>query len=220
MSFAKRCFISYLQTGRIIANSRESLVRIIGTVQSIESSGCDPENHKEFPGLQHFNEDFVILTLDDGTALANLWTPSSMIKNLSITGGETLECLARLYQRSKIRRWYTEALILVTDPNVEYMRWMELGNPPVNENESRRYGYPAKLKNAKEAYRLICLQCKLSTSGSSSTGSSTTTGQNGVSIKDLAIVMQIPVNEMEKMIQELQLNGQVYQNASGNFVPL
>ena len=210
MSFAKRCFISNLDTGNIIPNSRESLVRIIGTVHSIERKGCNQEDHKAFPGLQHYDEDFNVLILDDGTALAKLWTPCSMTNKLSLRGGETIECIARLYQNgSTQRRWYSEALILVTDPNIEYMRWMELGNPPQDENECRNYGYPTIRKNSKEAYRLICLQYRLSANG-----------KKGVKTKDLAVVMRLPLSEVENMIQELQLNGQVYQNENGNFVPL
>jgi Mn-dependent DtxR family transcriptional regulator len=43
---------------------------------------------------------------------------------------------------------------------------------------------------------------------------------NGARMEDLALVMQISKTEMQNMIQELQMNGQVYQNDEGKYVPL
>jgi hypothetical protein len=205
MSYAKRCFISHLHTENIVANSRESLVRIIGVVISIESARQEPT--ASFPG-KHGKEkgDLFLITLDDGTAVINIWTPSSMVQALSLSAGVSVDCMARLRQNSSIRRWYTETLILVTQPDIENLRWLELSNPPKSKNDSRRFGYPTLKINADEAYRIITLQSHLS--------------KEGVSMEDLASVMQKSESEMKEMIQELQVNGQVYQNEGGKYVPL
>jgi hypothetical protein len=205
MSFSKRCFISHLHTGSIVANSRESLVRIMATVLNIEPVPTQPQEHIAFPGEQDRGGELVLLKLDDGTAIIDLWTPYSMIQKLSVRPGITVECIARLCQNRTVKRFYTETIILVTNPDMEHFRWMELSNPPTSTSDSRQYGYNTTKFNADEAYRIICLQSRM---------------DNGARMEDLALVMQISKTEMQNMIQELQMNGQVYQNDEGKYVPL
>lgn len=205
MSFSKRCFISHLYTGSIVANSRESLVRIMATVLHIEPVRTQSQDRISFPGAQDQRGELLLLKLDDGTAVVDLWTPHSMIQKLSLRPGMLVECIARLCQNGKVRRFYAETIILVTNPDIEHLRWMELGNPPKSKNDSRRYGYPTVESNADEAYRLICLQSRM---------------EHGVRMEDLAMVMRKTETEMKSMIQELQMNGQVYQNGEGKYVPL
>eukprot|EP00980_Cylindrotheca_fusiformis_P010720 scaffold2402_cov109-Cylindrotheca_fusiformis.AAC.2 len=177
----------------------------MATVVQIEPVQRQSDKHVSFPGAPDQQEPISLLKLDDGTAAVDFWTPYSMIQELSVRSGMTVECIARLCQSNTVKRFYTETIILVTNPDLEHLRWMELSTPPKSENESRRYGYPTIEINANEAYRIICLQAKL---------------ENGVQMEDLALALQKSQLEMKDMVQELQVNGQIYQNDEGKYVPL
>jgi hypothetical protein len=201
MSASKRCMICELHTGTFLANSR-AFVRIMGVILAIEAATDD----QTYPmAKNHLEEDLCLLVLDDGTASVDLWTPRSMIHSLAAEPGQTLDCMARLRQNGLVKRWYSDTLIPVTDTETESLRWMEVSHPP-NPNECRRFGFPTKKLNANEAYRLICVQTQFE--------------KNGVSLEDLALVMQKSKSTMQEMIQELQITGQIYQNEKGNYVPL
>jgi hypothetical protein len=82
---------------------------------------------------------------------------------------------------------------------------MELSLPP-SPNETMRSGYPTIKPNANEALRLIAVQAKHC--------------NEGASLEDLAMVMQLSQEAMQELILQLQLSAQIYQNELGNYVPL
>jgi hypothetical protein len=130
-----------------------------------------------------------------------------MINSLSLQPGETVDCIVRLLQNATVKRWYSDTLIRVTDPDAESLRWMEVSSNNGDNNVCRRFGFPRFKRNTDEAYRLICVQTKLD-------------DESGVSLEDLALVMRTSPRSMQEMIQELQISGQIYQNQKGNYVPL
>ncbi|CAJ1947048.1 unnamed protein product [Cylindrotheca closterium] len=202
MSCPKRCFISDLYSGSIIANSRASLVRILATVLSIEP--ISSQSHcVAFPGRKSQHVEFIMLQLDDGTASIGFWTPRSMVKKLSVHPGDVVECVAKLCQNGEIKRFYTEALSSIEDPEMEHLRWAELTN--TSSKSSRRFGYPTLEWNAEEVYRMICLQSR---------------GGNGVMMEDLALVMRKTKKDMQAIISRLQLDGLIYHNEDEKYVPL
>jgi hypothetical protein len=174
----------------------------MGVILAMESTG-----NQNYPIVDQIldSRDMILLILDDGTSSIDIWTPSSMIDSLSATAGQTVDCIARLRQNGTLKRWYADTLIRVIESDAECLRWMELSHPP-GPNECRRFGFPRTKMNAEEAYRLICVQSQID--------------GEGVSLEDLALVMQEPKSKMEEMIQELQITGQVYQNKEGRYVPL
>jgi hypothetical protein len=82
---------------------------------------------------------------------------------------------------------------------------MELSLPP-SPNETMRSGYPTIKQDASEALRLITVQANHC--------------NDGASLEDLALVMQLSQEIMQGMILQLQLSAQIYQNEFGNYVPL
>lgn len=201
MSASERCFIVDLHTKTFLANGRQS-IRIMGVILAVESAG-----NQDFPIVDNDldSRDMFLLILDDGTATIDIWTPKSMIDSLLAKPGETVDCIARLRQNGSIKRWYSNTLIRITDPEAESLRWMELGNPP-GPNECRKYGYPRIKMNTQEAFRLIFVQSEIN--------------GEGLSLEELALVMQQTESKTKEMIQELQATGRIYQNRDGNYVPL
>ena len=154
-----------------------------------------------------------------------------MIQKLDVQPGHTLECVAWLRQRGNTKKWYAKCLWRVIDPHAEilvrevlllatsdYMllsteplfhseqkRWMELSLPP-SPDETMRTGYPTIKQNANEALRLITVQAKHC--------------NEGCSLEDLALVMQLSQESLQELILQLQLNAQIYQNEFRNYVPL
>ena len=162
----------------------------------------------QYPGDVTSNDDYrnlMSLTLDDGTATIDILTPDYMIRKLNLELGQTVECIAWLRQRGTIKRWYVQSLAIMTDPHAEILRWFELSFRP-KPHESLEWGYPAFQRNAAEALRLITVQTKHDS--------------DGVSLDDLALVMQLSPESMQEMLVTLQLEGQIYQNHLGNYVPL
>jgi hypothetical protein len=203
-TMSKRLFIADLLTGSFLANSREC-VRIMGVILGWQQP-ADIHDNPRFPGFDPSScGEMILLTLDDGTATATLWTPKYMIERLSAEPGQNMECIIRLRQKGTLKRWYTDTLIKMVDPAVEALRWMELSRPP-SQDECRRQGFPRIKMNSNEVYRLICVH--------------TDSDKAGLSAEDLALVMHTPLPKMKDYIVELQLNGMIYQNAEGNFVPL
>lgn len=202
MACPKRCFISQLYTGSIIANSKASLVRILATVLAIEPISSQRDT-VEFPGRKTEHVEFILLQIDDGTATIGFWTPFRMVEKLSVHPGDVVECIAKLCQNGEVKRFYTESLSSIEDPEMEHLRWAELTH--TSSKSSRRFGYPTLEWNGEEAYRMICLQSR---------------GGNGVTMEDLARVMQKTKKELQELISQLQLDGLVYHNEDGNYVPL
>jgi hypothetical protein len=201
---SKRCFLCDLSTGNFLANSLET-VRLMGVAVHVEPT-VDPV---EYPGdgvtSNNDYRNLMLLRLDDGTATMDILTPDYMIQKLDLQLGQTLECIAWLRQRGTIKRWYAQSMAIVVDPHAEILRWLELSFRP-KPNESMEYGYPTIQRNAAEALRLITVQA--------------THDSDGVSLNDLALVMRLPPETMQEMLVTLQLEGQIYQNHLGNYVPL
>lgn len=200
---SKRCFLCDLSTGNIVANSLET-VRLLAVAVHVEPT-VDPV---EYPGDMVTANDYrnlLLLTLDDGTATVEIVTPDYMIQKLNLQLGQTLECIAWLRQRGTIKRWYAQSMAIVIDPHAEILRWYELSFRP-QPNESMEYGYPTIQRNSAETLRLITVQAMHDS--------------EGVSMNDLALVMRLPLESMQEMLVTLQLEGQIYQNHLGNYVPL
>ena len=149
----------------------------------------------------------VLMTLDDGSERVSLHTPAHWIRDGRVSCGQTVDCVGWLRQSGSIQKWYANTVAVVTDPNAEILRWLEVSLPSMDGlNLTMEGGYPNIPRNTTEAFRLITVNAQLDT--------------NGTSLDDLALVMQKSKEEMTRMLTDLQWNGQIYQNEKGNYVPL
>jgi len=137
------------------------------------------------------------IVLDDGTALVALATPPHMLS--AATVGTTVDCVASKVS-DKLR---VETLIVVQDVHATTLRWFELTYRKKSEM-SMKFGYPAQEIDSTCVFELIQSEA----------------GDSGVSLEDLASVLDLEPEHLKDMILELQLSGQVYQNRQGAYMPL
>jgi hypothetical protein len=131
----------------------------------------------------------------------NVLVPECVTSQSHTRPGQTVECIVGLRQRGAMKIWYVKGLCSVTDPHAELLRWMELS---CSSNRSFKHWYLTDQRVTNTLLRLIASQvfCE------------------GVSLEDLALVLQVPINQLQDHIVDLQLSGQIYQNQEGNYVPL
>lgn len=206
----KRCFLCELQENSlVVANSTERL-RILGVLVQVEAA----HDSVEYPSsarveAMYQGQALVALTLDDGTGLASILVPSTWLEESpldSLQLGEMIEALVWLRRTGSHQRWYASQVMMVPDPQAaEVLRWCEISHPQ-KASTSLRYGYPTLEANEHEALRLITFQSK--------------TDPDGVSLEDLALVLDLSKGGAQELIVQLQLGGQIYQNQQGNYVPL
>jgi hypothetical protein len=215
------------------ASSGITLLRLMGTVVSIvqESLNGAPTIH-----------------LDDGTGLAAIITSLTMLEAIHCCIGTSLDCIVRVdYSDSghsinsnnsnnvKNAKLHADSLMIVPDAHAETLRWLELsylkknpGNFLQQQDQSSRQqqsqssqsqllymqsrtGYPCHSVQADDVYQLI---------QSDGSDAYVYQGQKGLLAKDLAIVLDISIDHVHDLIQELQIEGLVYQNQEGGYMPL
>lgn len=116
-------------------------------------------------------EDFVSVTIDDGTNSIAVWVPRRIINpppatNLEI--GKSYDCILKLQQSREEKHWIAETLIPVEDLYDEHFRWLELSHHGKSSSQSplsrsqysnfcHKFGFPTRRRNGVEVYRLISL---------------------------------------------------------------
>jgi hypothetical protein len=156
------------------------------------------------------------VVLDDGTGLAAVVTPASMLEAIRCGVGASLDCLVRVERtycssKSDAFQLHAEALIVVPDAHTETLRWLELAYRKQQGTTvlASKTGYPCDRVQVDNVYQLIQTESKHQYRG-----------QQGMSAQDLAVVLDIQADEAQEMIQDLQIQGLVYQNQAGAFLPL
>jgi len=288
-SSTKYCWVANLKKWTFLANSRES-VRVMGILTAVREIPSEnqalmaplmkrcPHNNTSIKTLIHesTNNEFLSLTIDDGTDSINFWAPERMVKSpsLALELGKTYDCIIKLSQISSSKQWFVETLIQVRNPIDEQCRWMELSHHDQSQSPSSklRYsnfnhglGFPTRRRNAVEIHRLIRLHAQFQQhqqqqlqrqlkrphqskqkrkvysklrqhqqrqplqqrninnkcSNEYSPPKSPPPAQlEGILLEDLAIVLQQPQKVIKEMTEELQLDGKIYQNERGEFLPI
>jgi len=175
-------------------------VRVLATVIEVRSAA---ESNLRYPGENDtpLRGELKVLTLDDGTSTINVLVPECMIVGAATLPGEIIECLVQLRQRGVVRNWFAKGICRVADPHAEVLRWMDL---TCRSDLSNEYGYLSVKPNTNMLLRMISLPFHT----------------QAASLEDLAMVLRVPAQELQQRIEDLQLNGQVYQNHEGNYVLL
>jgi len=148
------------------------------------------------------------LLLDDGTDLAALRIPKPMQRRLQRTNliGKTVDCIAVLRQE----HCEIEQLSIVSDPHAETLRWLDIctrekvstKNPNASlEQVTFKSGYPTRVVSENDIYEMI-------------------RSSKGVTVEELAILTGIRLPEMQSLVEELQLSGQIYHDERKLLLPL
>jgi hypothetical protein len=145
------------------------------------------------------NDDLIYL--DDGTAVVSVVVTDIVTDGFCI--GMTVQCLVRKHQdKNEHSCWVVEQLAWMQDPHAELLRWYELISTEKMRTEQQQWGFPCSRITSDTILTLIQSDPK------------------GCSIQDLAIVLDVKEASVATMLEELQLEGQIYCNKNGAFVPL
>ena len=152
--------------------------------------------------------DDASVVLDDGTALVSLKIPASMMERIlqsvkKSLVGRTLDCVVRI---TTARDLCANQVVLIQDAHAETLRWFELSFSV--DGYSTEFGYPNRDVLPDDLFEMIQYEC------------SDDADPPGVALEHLALLFQLDHVTIEKLIQELQLSGQIYRNQEGLYLPL
>lgn len=169
-----------------------------------ESHGGPPAPIRMFiKELETSNENFVrimgtvvmirsqILKLDDGTGVLTIST-----NNLAIKGsiGQTIDVIMR--RQNKSSTFHAECIVWNVSPQNETLRRME-----IVWKGDKQLGYACPPLSKSDVQRAV-------------------NHGGGLSLKDLSMVLEASSEFILERLQELQLEGQIYCDREGNYVPL
>jgi hypothetical protein len=118
----------------------------------------------------------------------------SVKSELPIKGavGQTIDVLARKSQKS----WNAETIIWNIEPKNAILRNLEL-----SYKGEKHFGYPCPPIGEKEVMRMI-------------------SHGEGATLEDLSLVLDASKEDMQEILHELQMQGEIYCNRQGAYVPL
>lgn len=169
-----------------------TLVRLMGCVVAVVEN---KENEERF------------LTVDDGTASVQIACEYHPPEDAHVIG-QTIDAICR---RTPSGEWKAEVVVWdIQDPNAETLRRLEVmtarRNVVANDDDEYNpyaFGYPCFPPKQSDIMRMI-----------------RTSGVEGASLEDISLVLDLPPEKVQSMVHELQLQGDIYQNRKGAYVPL
>jgi hypothetical protein len=217
----RRCFVMDLPG--LALKAPQLMVRLMGTVVTMQplsaSSGLSLD---EYNGSTSQDE-FMLLELDDGTGSIVCLTPMATMDRLAtLKIGNLVDCNGRL--RSTPQQLETDANNITTSSSLvlevdtllevlgssvaEWLRWMEICTPVPQQSQqlySSRvsYGYPCPEVSSDDILQII-----------------ESNQPEGVELSDLALVLDLEWVKARTLVEDLQMQGLIYENEKGLFVPL
>ncbi|GKY98848.1 hypothetical protein MPSEU_000840800 [Mayamaea pseudoterrestris] len=191
-----RCFLSDL-SDEILASKR--LFRLMGTVVAIQA---DDES----------DESYAQILIDDGTDQRFVIALQSMIRQIDLVQGNVVECIASFERNGSMNSsdptLFVKQLARVDDPNAQTLRWLEIVHTQLHPKDaSTSLGYPSRSIQPDDLFQIISSEAMVG-------------NKNGVTLIELALVLDVSEAIVAKMMEELQLSGQVYRNETGGYLPL
>jgi hypothetical protein len=200
-----RCFFSEIDAR--IANysgDRDLKFRLLGNIVGFST---DIE-WMETPEQEDVS--WLVVKLDDGTALIQIVVTTKMIDQLKVKEGSLIECIAvvkkRSYDPHRIPSTVSligEQVAVIHDANAETLRWMELcykqSNGVDEADDSQWLGYPTRRVTADDLFQIIEYQCEFETEDSPKSE------RKGVSTEHLEFCFNLSSDEVRKLLHELQV---------------
>jgi hypothetical protein len=180
-------------------------VRVMGMVVSITHANSYDEDEEDNEPLFSYSmmdqEDFLWLELDDGTGTILCKATVTMVDRLEMPLGQTLDCIGELQATDEsILFLHADTLLEVSPPVAEQLRWLEL---TTTTDQRAPCGYPCRETTSEDIWEIM----------DSNQG-------EGVSVADLALVLDLRPEQVQPLIEDLQLQGLIYENETGSYVPL
>jgi hypothetical protein len=220
----RRCFVMDLPG--VALKSPQLMVRLMGTVVTMQQLSASGGSSYEYNGSSSQDE-FMLLELDDGTGSVVCLTPMATIDRLAtLKIGNLVDCIGRL--RSTPQQLDTDAnntnattsstcsLVIEVDTLLEvlgssvaeWLRWMEICTPLPQQSQQQystrlSHGYPCPEVSSDDILQII-----------------ESNQAEGVELSDLALVLDLEQAHAKTLIEDLQMQGLIYENEKGLFVPL
>lgn len=183
----------------------------MGMIVSVTKIPNSNDNDEEmFYEYSYDQEDYMLLELDDGTGTLPCLVPEAMMERLdNAQVGQTIDCIGEVQIEREFQTVFLQVDTLLevvprsnNNPTVvaEQLRWMEI----THKDSIATCGYPCPNVTSESIFEII---------------DSNNPGE-GVSVKDLALVLDMEPQEVKPLIEDLQLQGLIYENETGSFVPL
>lgn len=217
-----RCLIGHVQAiGKY---------RLLGAVVSIDNN-CGQLTNEKASNIDHnipssqrgtcidgeaMPEECVALLLDDGTGSLPCIVSMAMAERVTIKLGQTFECLGQVVQASAdtccisggefLVMKVDTLLEVIQDPwALEQLRWMEILYSQTNNSGTvdTTFGYPCHKISSQDIFDLI-----------------QSNQEEGVTVAEIALVLDMEEPQVLALVEELQMQGQVYQNERNCYVPL
>lgn len=171
--------------------------------------------------IETSEEDYMVLVLDDGTNVVHCFTPMAMIERVAVRIGQVYDCIGELRTTSPssdcscsndisqhLHIMVVDTLLQVrTDQAaLERLRWMEIcasSDTFITSQKIDWCGYPCPPVSCDDIFDLI-----------------QSNNCEGATIAELALVLDMEEPQVLAMVEELQIQGQIYQNERNNYVPL
>lgn len=115
----------------------------------------------------------------------------------------------------------------------ERLRWMEImalspQSQPPSDSQIAWCGYPSPRMTRADLLAVIESTVMVTTRGTTNNKTNNTTVQKeamrqddrGVTVANLALVLDLEPTEVQALVEDLQLDGLIYENEKGSFVPL
>jgi hypothetical protein len=227
----RRCFVIDLPSVSLKA-SRTSpaqlVVRLMGTVVTIQqlSANTGSSLNTNCDNSSSSQDELMLLELDDGTGSIVCLTPmATMDRLVTLKIGNLVDCIGRLLMRtqqldstdtSNANHTSSNNLVVQVDtllevlgsPVAEWLRWMEICTPvPEQSQQWNRnklaHGYPCPEVSSDDILQII-----------------ESDQREGVNLSDLACVLDLEQTQAKTLIEDLQMQGLIYENEKGLFVPL
>jgi len=198
-----RCFLCDLPPSIF---QGKNVFRLMGVIVSIKReqesslSTISPAGSAQHADFKQCRSRYCI-QLDDGTALVNIAVPHHMFQRIKLIEGMTIECIVNLDPNSNVLE--ADQVCIVTDVHAETLRWLELSYGQKAPPDTLKWGYPVLPTSSEDIFDIISSEA-----------------DQGVSLQDIALVMNLDENYVANLIQDLQLSGQVYRNQQGKYLPL
>ena len=194
-------------------------------------------------------ESSMLLELDDGTGIVSCLTPMAMMERITgLRVGHTVDCIGEprvmsdenqdntLLSSSQAPSSATVLLLMVetllevrqNPSSAERLRWMEImtlssqattaethNNTRNNHHSIAWCGYPSPAMTPADLLAVI-----ESTITTTTNSAKQPTDDRGVTVANLALVLDLDPTHLQALIEDLQLDGLIYENEKGSFVPL
>jgi hypothetical protein len=207
----RRCFFADIpgilaqeaQSKKEEVGKRSTQLRLMGELVSVVN---DSQQHEE----ENLSEGqaYSAIQLDDGTGVASIWTEASMLKSIQWSLGCTMECICRMDRGELI----AQVVCVIDDPHQSIVRSLELTYLKRKQQQGldaeivNYRGHPVRSLDSEDVFGAI----------------QSAQEYGGISRDDLqfAYRRRASLQQIDDMILELQLSGQIYLNSQQKFVPL